>query len=136
MITIALWYKKSWKIPIDELKQLMWNLKSDILRPKTLVRALFRPDFRNQQNFRIWHYWFTLFITSFPDKIFSYSTLMSKVDVIDCKNEDSTLSFSFATLMASKSIIVGNISVFKDLNICQLGLSNENFQFNDFLIIW
>ena len=44
-ITMALWIEKSWRIPIDGLKQLMWNLKDDVLRPRALARALLGPDF-------------------------------------------------------------------------------------------
>ena len=38
--------------------------------------------------------------------------------------------------MASKSTIAGNINVFKELNVNQLGLSKEDPQFGELLIIW
>lgn len=44
--------------------------------------------------------------------------------------------FPFALSIRSKNTIVGNINVFKNLNIHQLRLSKEDPQFNDFFIIW
>lgn len=46
-ITMALWIKKDYKIPIDSLKQLMCNLNSDILRPQAMIRALFIYKWRD-----------------------------------------------------------------------------------------
>lgn len=42
-ITMALWVQKGWRIPIEGLKQSMWNPKSDCLRPRAMTRALFGP---------------------------------------------------------------------------------------------
>lgn len=52
---------------------------------------------------------------------------MPKVDIIDCKTEGSGLPFPFAPAMASENTIVGNISVFEDLNMNQLGLTKDDF---------
>lgn len=51
---------------------------------------------------------------------------MPKVDVIDCKTEGLTIAYPFAPVIASKSTMAGNISMFEDLNINQLGLKKEN----------
>ena len=40
-ITMALWIKKDWKKSTDDLKQLIWNIKSDVLGSKALTKALF-----------------------------------------------------------------------------------------------
>lgn len=51
---------------------------------------------------------------------------MPKFDIINCKTKDLTMAFSFALLMASESTIVVNISIFEELNICQLGLLKDD----------
>ena len=61
---------------------------------------------------------------------------MPKVDIIDCKTEGSTIAYPFAPAMASESTTAGNISVFEDLNINQLGLKKEDPQFGELLTIW
>lgn len=61
---------------------------------------------------------------------------MLKVDIIDCKTKSSIVTFLFASSIASKSIISENISIFEDLNICQLELSKKYSQFNNLLTIW
>lgn len=38
--------------------------------------------------------------------------------------------------MASKSIIIGNINVFEELHINQLGLSKEDLRFRKLFTIW
>lgn len=42
---------------------------------------------------------------------------MSNIDIIDYRTKGSIIVFSFTLLMASKSTMVRNISVFEDLNI-------------------
>lgn len=61
---------------------------------------------------------------------------MPKVDVIDCKTEGSTIAYLFAPAMASESTTAGNISVFEDLNINQLGLKKEDPRFGELLTLW
>lgn len=111
----------------------MWNLKSDVLRPRSLTRVLFVSKQRDQC---IRHHRFASFITGFPDQVFTYSAPMPKVDVIDYKTEGSTVAYPFAPAMASENTIAGNINVFEELNINQLGLSKEDPRFGELLTIW
>lgn len=61
---------------------------------------------------------------------------MPKVNVIDCKTKGSSSAFPFALAMASENTTAGNISMFEDLNINQLGLTKDDPRFNKFLYIW
>lgn len=122
---MVLWIQKGWRIPVDGLKQIIWNPKSDVLRLRALVRKAIGPEVRNQQDQCIRHHRFASFIAAFPDHAFFYSAPMPKVEVIDCKTEVPTSAYPFAPAMASKSTTAGNISVFEDLNINQLGLEKD-----------
>ena len=61
---------------------------------------------------------------------------MPKFDNIECKTKGMTSAFLFAPVMASKSTTTGNISVFEELNINQLGLAKDNLCFDELLYIW
>lgn len=135
-ITMALWIQKGWRIPKEGLKQTMWNPKSDVLKPRELTRRAIGPDIRSQRDQCIRHHRFASIIAGFPDYAFSYSAPMPKVDVIDCKTEGSSSAFPFAPAMASENTTAGNISVFEDLNINQLGLTKDDPRFNESLYIW
>ena len=111
----------------------MWNPKSDILRPRSLIRALFVSKQRDQC---IWHHRFASFIVGFPDQVFTYSAPMPKIDVINCKTEGSTVTYSFVAAMTSESNIASNINVFEELIVNQLGLSKEDPRFGKLLTIW
>lgn len=49
--------------------------------------------------------------------MFTYLTLIPKINIINCKTERLTITYCITPVMASKSTIIGNISVFKELNI-------------------
>ena len=61
---------------------------------------------------------------------------MPVIDVIDCKTEGTTRAYLFAPSMASESITAGNISVFEDLNINQIGWDKDDPRFNEHLTLW
>lgn len=46
------------------------------------------------------------------------------------------MTYPFAPSMASENTTAGNISVFKDLVIKQLGLAKEDSQFSELRTIW
>ena len=48
------------------------------------------------------------------------------MDKIDCKIKGLSMAFPFISSIFNKSIIVGNITIFKNLNIHQLGLIKED----------
>lgn len=60
---------------------------------------------------------------------------MPKVDSINCKTKGLTTAYLFAPAIANKSITTDDISVFKELNVNQLGLSKKDPQFYRLLII-
>lgn len=60
---------------------------------------------------------------------------MLKIDIIDYKTKSSSLIFQFILIMTNKSIIAGNIGIFINLNMNQLGLIKDNPQFDKFFYI-
>lgn len=62
---------------------------------------------------------------------------MLKVDIIECKTKCTSSDYPFATVIASESITARNISIFKELNINQLGLVKDDSCFDEiFYILW
>lgn len=61
---------------------------------------------------------------------------MSKVDIINCKTKDLTIIYLFTLAIASKSITIDNITIFKRLNINQLDLLKEDLEFEELFTIW
>lgn len=53
---------------------------------------------------------------------------MPAIYIIDCKRERLTKSFFFTLSMFIEASIAGNLAVFKDLNILQLGLEKTDTQ--------
>lgn len=51
---------------------------------------------------------------------------MSKIDIINYKTKSLTIMYFFALVMTTKSTTANNISVFKELNFDQLGLSKKD----------
>lgn len=61
---------------------------------------------------------------------------MPKIDIINCDIESITESYPFAPSMANESTTAGNISVFEDLVIGQLGLDKDDPRFGELLTLW
>lgn len=61
---------------------------------------------------------------------------MPKVDIINCETEGVTKAYPFAPSMSNESTTAGNISVFEDLNIGQLGLDKNDPRFDELLTLW
>lgn len=61
---------------------------------------------------------------------------MPVIDRIKCEAEGKTEAYAFAPSMFSESSLSGNQSVFKDLNVVQMGIDKENARWNDWLTIW
>ena len=116
----------------------MWNPKKDLLSSRIIIERLFGSDSdaQNQRNQCIRHHQFTLFISAFPDWSFSYSAAMSRVKIIDCKIEGVSKAYPFALPMALESTKAGNMSVFEDLAIHELGFKKEDPRFNEALTVW
>lgn len=61
---------------------------------------------------------------------------MSRVKIIDCKIERASKVYLFTPSMALKSTLAGNMSIFEDQAIHQLGFKKENLQFNKVFTVW
>lgn len=60
---------------------------------------------------------------------------MPKVDIVNCENKSATEAYPFALSIANENTTAGNISVFEDLNIHQLGLDKDDPRSGDLLTL-
>ena len=60
---------------------------------------------------------------------------MSVLNKINCKTKGCTKAYPFAPSMFSESSTAGNIAVFEDLNVVQMGIDKADPRWNDRLII-
>lgn len=67
-----------------------------------------------------------LFRAAFPFEAFIFNPQIPVVNIINCKREGPTKAFAFAPSMHSESSLAGNIAVFEDLNVDQLGFDKNN----------
>ena len=58
------------------------------------------------------------------------------LNLINCQKEGCTKAFAYAPSMFNKNSMAGNIRVFEDLNIRQMGVEKEDPHWADWLIIW
>lgn len=61
---------------------------------------------------------------------------MPKVYIIDCNTKSVIKAYPFASSMSNESITVGNISVFENLTIWQLGLNKDYQCFDKLPTLW
>lgn len=61
---------------------------------------------------------------------------MLKIHIIYCQTKRAPKTYPFASSIVFKNTTTGNISVFKDLNIRQLGLKMEDTCWQKLLTIW
>lgn len=126
-VTIALWIKNSWRMPIVGLKQWMWNAKRDIIDLYELTMNVFVL-----QSIRICHQYikfhrFRSFLAVFPSIILLYlSVCIPTIDKIKCQREEKTEAYAFVSSMFNESSLAGNQLIFKDLNIIQIGIEKDN----------
>lgn len=125
-ITIALWIQQGWRIPNTGLQQWMWNPKREYLDIFLVMSSIFGhagTEIRKkcQQMHR-----FNAFRTGFPQENFSHQPRMPIINIIDCKRKKSIKPFLFALSMFNESSIAGNLAVFEDPNIIQIGLDKTN----------
>lgn len=53
---MALWIQRGWKIPVDGLKQSIWQLKKELLRSSLLVKRKIGVTNQEVQNQYICHH--------------------------------------------------------------------------------
>ncbi|MCJ1471086.1 hypothetical protein MMC07_009734 [Pseudocyphellaria aurata] len=110
LVTMALWVKNGWKIPPAGLKlrkQCIWSHRSHSFK------------------------------AAFPDEKLDISHLsIPIVDRIDYSKVGATEAHAFAPSMFSESSTAGNILVFKDLNVIQMGIEKDDPRWDDWLTLW
>lgn len=135
-ITMALWVEHGWRIPPEGLKQWMWDPIRELPKPKAISFKAFGSSGVAIRSQCSKHHWFIAFCAGFPVHSFDYSSAMPIINCIDCKTERKTAAYAFAPSMHSKASTAGNIAVFEDLNIFQMGLDKTNSRWADHLMIW
>ena len=112
------------------------ELKASNALPSDPYSKSFGKENGGQQALCICHHRFILFIAAFLSIQFLYSAAMPKVDIINCNTKGVIKAYPFALFMSNESTIAGNISVFEDLTIQQLGLDKDDSHFNELLTLW
>ena len=136
-VTMALWIKSGWRIPPTGLKQWMWNPKREMLDPEDVASRPFNEESTHIRSQCTRVHRFKAFQAGFPQEAFQYSPKpMPKLNIIDCKREGKTKAFAFAPSMHNESSLSGNIGVFEDLNVIQMGIDKTDARWNDWLTIW
>ena len=135
-VTMALWIQQGWQIPNLGLKQWMWDQKREVLQPSLVDISVFGQAAlairkETQQSHR-----FGAFRAAFPNQQFSHYPAMPIINWINCKTEGCTKAYPFAPSMFSESSTAGNLSVFEDLNIVQMGLDKSDTRWDDWLTLW
>lgn len=60
---------------------------------------------------------------------------MLVINVINCKHEGAIKTYTFTLSIYNESFIAGNISIFEDLNIIQIGFDKTDPQWAEWLTI-
>ena len=121
---------------MDGLKPWMWVSKRVHLNPYLVLFKIFgRVGVDLQTKCQQVHR-FNAFRAAFPQEKFTYQPTMPIIDRIDCKRKRSTRFFPFVPSMFNKSSTAGNLAVFEDLNIIQMGLDKGDAWWRDTLTLW
>ena len=75
---------------------------------------------------------FKAFQAAFPaEALLLLSASMPIINKIDCRTEGRMEAHAYAPSMFSKSSTAGNIAVFEDLNVNQMGIKKTDPRWND-----
>lgn len=135
-VTMALWIKNGWRIPIGGLKQSMWDSNREFPDTVDLLDSVYGPAGAFIRDQCICCHQFNAFRVAFPEESLEYNLSMPAIDIIDCKTKGATEAYAFAPSMFSESSTVGNMSVFEDLNVNQMGIDKIDPRWDDWLTIW
>ena len=76
-------------------------------------------------------------MAAFPSiKLLYTSASMPALNCIDYRAEKKTKAYVFALSIFSESSLTGNISVFEDLNVIQMGIKRTDAYWSNWLTIW
>ena len=107
-----------------------------MIDPYRLVVDVFGPEGSRIHHQCVRFHRFRSFVATFPSIKLLYSASMPALNCINCRVEGKTKAYAFAPFMFSKSSLTGNISVFEDLNIVQMGIDKTDARWSDWLTIW
>lgn len=79
---------------------------------------------------------FRAFTLAFPAETLDDNPAMPVINLIDCKHEGATEAYAFAPSMYNESSTAGNMSVFEDLNVIQMGVDKTDPWWAEWLTIW
>lgn len=115
----------------------MWDAKRDMIDPFKLAVNVFGIEGTRVCHQYVRFHCYRSFMAAFLSINLLYpSILMPVINCVDCKVEEKTKAFMFAPFIFSESSLAGNISVFEDLNIMQMGIEKTNIHWSDWLTIW
>ena len=114
----------------------MWQPKRDLLQHDRLITVTFGKTTSFTRRSSVRYHGFAAFRAAFPDIELFYNPQMPIVNVINCKKEGYTKAYLFAPSMFSESSIAGNMVVYKDLVINQMGFDKSDEGFAEDLTLW
>ena len=105
----------------------MWDPKRELLDPFELAMSVFGPQASEIRQLCTRSHRFEAFQAAFPTESLSYQSVsMPVLNKINCKTKGCTKAYPFAPSMFSKSSTAGNIAVFEDLNVFQMGINKAD----------
>lgn len=115
----------------------MWDAKRDMIDPYRLAGEVFGTEGTRIRHQCVRFHRFGSFMAAFPSiKLLYTSASMSAINCIDCRAEGKTEAYAFAPSMFSESSLAGNMSVFEDLSVIQMGIKRTDARESDWLTIW
>lgn len=113
----------------------MWDATKDLIQSREVIDKVFGSVGSNICKQCTQSYRLNAFRAGFPDETLSYTVSMPTIKIIDCKREGCTEAFAYAPSMFNKSSTAGNIDVFKDFNMIQMGIKKNDPHWAYWLII-
>lgn len=78
---MALWMKNGWRIPLDGLKQSIWDATNDLVQFREVIDMVFGSIRSNICKQYVQSQWFNTFKAGFLDKTLSYTVSMLMINV-------------------------------------------------------
>ena len=115
----------------------MWNVKRDMINPYKLEVDVFglQSSRVRHQCVRFHRFWLFIAVFLSIDLLYRF-VFMSVINCIDCRIEEKTEAYILPSFMFSGSSLNGNLLVFKDLNVIQMGIKKIDERWSNLLTIW
>lgn len=114
----------------------MWRPKEEVPDYVDLLANAFGPEGMRIRSQCVRAHRFHAFTSAFPEETLNDNPAMPVINLIDCKHEGATEAYAFAPSMYNESSTAGNMSVFEDLNVIQMGVNKTDPRWAEWLIIW